>query len=377
MQKFNTNYYSDDPEDLNQEPKKQKLPALFAFLLLLVGGTYFVQTTLAANISLNTGAPVEFGQGITQTVACSGATNLTITPNSTFTNSSGGGAFNFSSVTVSNIPAGCNGKDFTIRAFGNTSSTPLALFNSTSTNTVVWNDGGTFKLGAGSTTGASITSGSETFTVTFTTPVALATTVFKITMESGAHTEFFDIGSTGPGGGIVFYYSAAGFNCGLAFSATGSPTGGKCNYLEAAAKTWSGGSSDGTGRWCSDDQRSVAGTLTTIGSGAANTKVMKDGCLGTTIATTISSLSLGGKSDWYIPSQNEAIEFYTQRTLFTGTYALSGNGTTDTDPARYLTSTQSSTNLASNFMYVKWFNGVAENGWKAFNGWSVRPIRAF
>ena len=370
MQKFNTNYYSDDPEDLNQEPKKQKLPALFAFLLLLVGGTYFVQTTLAANNSLNTGAPVEFGQGITQTVACSGATNLIITPNSTFTNSSGGGAFNFSSVTVSNIPAGCNGKDFTIRAFGNTSSTPLALFNSTSTNTVVWNDGGTFKLGAGSTTGASITSGSETFTVTFTTPVALATTVFKITMESGAHTEFFDIGSTGPGGGIVFYYSAAGFSCGQTRAST-------CNYLEAAAKTWSGGSSDGTGRWCSDDQRSVAGTLTTLGSGAANTKVIKDGCLGTTIATTISSLSLGGKSDWYIPSQNEAIEFYTQRTLFTGTYALSGNGTTNTDPARYLTSTQSSTNLASNFMYVKWFNGVAEDGWKAFNGWSVRPIRAF
>ena len=114
----NANYYSDDPDEFNDQPQKKKLPAILAFLLLLVGGSYLVQTTLAANISINSG-PVEFGQGRTQTVACSGATNLTITPTASFTNSSGGGGFYFSSITVSNIPVGCYGKDFTIRAYGN------------------------------------------------------------------------------------------------------------------------------------------------------------------------------------------------------------------------------------------------------------------
>ena len=99
-----------------------------------------VQTTLAANISLNTGSPLEFGQGISATTACSGATNLTITPNSTFVNSSGAGAHYFSSVTVSNIPSNCQGFDFTINAYNNSSSTPLALFNSTSTSAVVYNN---------------------------------------------------------------------------------------------------------------------------------------------------------------------------------------------------------------------------------------------
>ena len=70
VQESNASYYSDDPGNFNQEPQKRKLPAIFGALLLLVGGTYFVQTTLAANISLNTGAPIQFGQGITQTAAC-------------------------------------------------------------------------------------------------------------------------------------------------------------------------------------------------------------------------------------------------------------------------------------------------------------------
>ena len=84
--------YHDDPVDLDQISVKKKLSPLIAFLLLLVGGSFFVQTTLASNISLNAGDPIQFGQGITQTVACSGLTNLTITPNSTFTNVSGSGA---------------------------------------------------------------------------------------------------------------------------------------------------------------------------------------------------------------------------------------------------------------------------------------------
>ena len=195
-------FYSDDPIEETPNPIKRKFSSIFAFLLLVVGGTYLVQTTLAANISLNTGAPVEFGQGVSATTACSGATNLTITPNSTFTNVSGGGAHYFSSVTVSNIPSNCNGKDFTINAFGNTSSAPLAIFNSTSTSAVVYSNAGTFELGAGTTTGASITSGSGTFTLTFTTPVATSGSVFKVTLQSSEHV--VGVSSYVPTRGIQF-----------------------------------------------------------------------------------------------------------------------------------------------------------------------------
>ena len=94
------NSYSDDPVEFEPGTPKKKFSSLLAFVLFAVAGTFFVQNTLAANISLNTGAPVEFGQGITQTVACSGATNLTITPSATFTNASGAGAHYLSSVTV-------------------------------------------------------------------------------------------------------------------------------------------------------------------------------------------------------------------------------------------------------------------------------------
>lgn len=50
------------------------------------------------------------------------------------------------------------------------------------------------------------------------------------------------IGDTGPGGGTVFYYSAAGFNCGPNFSST-------CHYLEVAPNTWNGGTADPILRW--------------------------------------------------------------------------------------------------------------------------------
>ena len=97
-------FYSDDPTDGSASPVKKKFPGFVAFLLFVFAGGSFLQTTLAANISLNSGSPVEFGQGVTQTTACSGATDLTITPYSSFTNTSGAGAFYFSSVKVSNIP---------------------------------------------------------------------------------------------------------------------------------------------------------------------------------------------------------------------------------------------------------------------------------
>jgi len=61
-------------------------------------------STLAANISLNGGGNVEFGQGVATTAACDG--NVTLTPVSTFSNSSygyGESTFAMTAIQVSNI----------------------------------------------------------------------------------------------------------------------------------------------------------------------------------------------------------------------------------------------------------------------------------
>ena len=178
-------YYSDDPVDFNQSPQRKKRPAFLAFLLLLVGGTYFLQTTLAANVALNAGVSVEFGQGVLKTVACSGSQALTVTPKSSFSNVTGGGSYYLKSVTVSNIPTSCQGEDFVLKAYASSGDSPLVLFN-TSSNVEVYNNAGTYELISGIAV-TSITSGAESFTATFISPFAPSASVFRVSIESKDH----------------------------------------------------------------------------------------------------------------------------------------------------------------------------------------------
>jgi hypothetical protein len=76
-----------------------------------------VASTLAANININSG-PVEFGQGVAQTTACSGDTQIIVTPQSNFVNSESSTSFSFTGVSISNIPEECLGVDFKISAYG-------------------------------------------------------------------------------------------------------------------------------------------------------------------------------------------------------------------------------------------------------------------
>lgn len=177
------------------------------------------------------------------------------------------------------------------------------------------------------------------------------------------------VGDIGPGGGLIFYVLSSGFSCGTSGSNT-------CKYLEAAPKTWSGAAADGTGYWCQDDAL-ISGTQTAIGTGKANNDLLVTHCSGQSAAKTVALLSLGGKSDWFIPSSAEAYQFYVQRNLFVGDYEFSGDSI-NTDPTRYVTSSQDrSPGSPLNFQYIKWFSGAIEGGWKAYNGFPVRPIRAF
>jgi hypothetical protein len=304
-------------EPFDSEPRRKPRNGKQILGLGLLVGVFALGSTLASNITLNSG-PIEFGQGIAQTTACSGATNLTITPNSTFVNSSGGGAFYFSSVTVSNVPNSCYGKDFIFRAYGETSNTPLALFNSSTTGAVVWNNDGTFSIGAGGS-GATVNSGTGTFTVTFTAPVALASTVFKITLESAAHAEFLSVGAPGPSGGVTFLYSEAGFACG--------PTQNNiCHNLEIAPADWFGTGADPMLPWSVDDFDEV---LVPAFNGFRPSNVSSENRVGAGLSATLAIIAQngpysnsnsyaagaanayrgGGHSDWHLPNFDEANAF--------------------------------------------------------------------
>jgi len=81
-----------------------------------------------------------------------------------------------------------------------------------------------------------------THTITATNATGSASNTYRLRVNG-------DIGDIGPGGGRIFYYSAAGFNCGTNFTDTGSATGEKCRYLEVAPTGWNGGASDPTRLW--------------------------------------------------------------------------------------------------------------------------------
>ena len=372
---------------LNFEPSgpmpkgEKKSLKIFLGISLLVG-TISLGSTLAASINLNDSGPVEFGQGVTQTVACD-SDGITLTPYSTFSNDSQYADFYFSSLEVAGVSSNCSGVTFKLRAYMNGDSNPLMWPSDP--------NGDSFEFGFtasgdwNSVDSCMVLNDQETNSSTnnsvlidwsecaYSTDAALAGQVDRLTLETSVNPNpgYFplEVGDVGPAGGVIFYANPNGFDCG-----TDLLDPDTCYFLEAAPKTWSGGSIDLSGAWCSNEG-AISGTLDSIGSGRSNTEKIKVGCSGTTIATLISDLSFGGEDDWFIPSEYEAEEFYTQNALFTGSYQLSG-GIGNTDPARYLTSTQATESSAANFIYLKWFNGDAEAGWKP-GAFSVRPIRAF
>lgn len=180
-----SDYYHDDPEEYySDQPRKKKTVALLCFSLL--ASLIFYKGVFAANINLNTGGKVEFGQGVSISGICD--STITLTPTAGFSNSQGAGSFYFNKFRLSNIDvAACNGVSFTLRAYGNSSSTPLTLF-STNTSAVI-NDMSTAFSVAANQSGLTLsdTGTAGAFTANFTTPVALASDVYKITVETSGN----------------------------------------------------------------------------------------------------------------------------------------------------------------------------------------------
>jgi hypothetical protein len=129
--------------------------------------------------------------------------------------------------------------------------------------------------------------------------------------------------------------------------------------------------------WCASAP-SILGLGTSIGSGSTNSSTIATSCASTVTndaSEYVRGKTIGVKSDWFLPSQNEALEIYTQRSVFVGNYAI--NETT-TDSARYLTSNQrnSTYNAIGAYLQGSGFPGTAQAVSKTF-AFSVRPVRSF
>ena len=408
-------YYWDDPvEEASERSRLKKLPTAILLIISLVATSFFLRTTLASNITM-AASTLEFGQATALTASCAGNNNIFITAGSIFANATKAGSFKLDTITVSNIPQSCYGSDFTISLYPDSSNTPATLFYG-ATSITLYNNAGTFSTLSSASNYVNLSSSAVTCVgggscnsvkIDFNTPTLLTSNISKITLQSGSHTTVLScasggscaIGETGPGGGFVYYYSEAGFNCGSAFSATGSPTGGLCHYLEVSRKNWNGGS-DPSLNWSTagnsttdvsgiTNETVVNNSLAAIGLGYQNSvAIVNQGNNNTTAAGLARSYTYNGLSDWYLPDSTEinllcqwsnglTLDPTTactgsQSTLNSGIYAAQN---ANISAYRYWASSEYN---ASNVWTLHFSISPSQSSYgKTFVALGIRPIRAF
>lgn len=167
-------------------------------------------STFAANISLNSGAAVEFGQGVAVTAACDAA--ITVTPGATFTNTTATptpaatptnlGTFKVGTVTITGIDSACVNKVFKLQFWDITNTAARTITTTGAIHLmakfqyksacVPYTEGGSATT-TSTTESTPITAltcaengASGTTTVTLGNSSLSATDVYKVTLESGA-----------------------------------------------------------------------------------------------------------------------------------------------------------------------------------------------
>ena len=337
---------------------------LFASFIAVVA----LGSTLAANINISTGNRVEYGQGVETTTTCDNS--VLVTPTSRFENATGTGSFKLATITLSGISDTCFGKDFTIKAFGESSSTPLDLLTGISSiNVAMGASGSTAALNGTIRTNLTVTpianSGANSFTITFASagvPIA-ASSIYKITIESSDHVAVYELGDIGPGGGTIYYISAT------PFTESGASCASNCHYLEAAPTTGPSAWTEATYVW-SGNTTTYVGTNTAIGTGYANTQaIIAQSGGGNTAnkAATISAAFRGpnGLSDWFLPSKDELNQLDINQAYVAD---LVGN--------HHWSSSEFGAGQPANSDYENLSNANQYSGSK-LNGFYVRPVRAF
>ena len=256
------------------------------------------------------------------------------------------------------------------------------------------------------TTTVAASSGIATFTNLLITTAGDFTLRFTPTgltaVTSSTLTITYAIGDTGPGGGIIFYYLAGGFNCGAGFTSTGSPTGGACHYLEVAQETWSGGSADPTKVWAvtakagsnvagiADDSPVAYNNPLAIGLGYKNSDliVTQNGSVynastNNYAAGAARAYTGGSKSDWYLPTTAELnllcqwARNVTQvvTTACTGGTLNSGTGASSVAFVAYLY--WSSSELNGDYAWYQSFDNGVQGYPQKISEFTVRPVRSF
>jgi hypothetical protein len=173
----------------------------------------------------------------------------------------------------------------------------------------------------------------------------------------------YNVGDTGPGGGIVFYVHQNG-----TFASTGSDCGSSCKYLEAAPADL-----EDRFEWCSDTDSWLDIKATGIGTGMANTTSADAVCTSGAIQVAAEYVN-NGKTDWHLPSKDELNELYKyayqRRQRQVGRAPRPGFSTDD-----YWSSSEYSATYAW-FQLFGFGAGAQPNTTKAAT-FRVRPVRAF
>ena len=178
--------YSDDPE-LEVSRRKLLPSAILKFGALSIAAV--LGTTFASNINLNSGGNSEFGQGVTLTTSCSGSESISIKPSSSFNNTNN--KFEINKITLSNIPANCENKDFLLSLYSDISvvsldtgvDTARIIYKGAQTTLIYSGISGTNTFGA-TISAAAVTGGYGSFAIDFSGTRALAENVKKITLQS-------------------------------------------------------------------------------------------------------------------------------------------------------------------------------------------------
>ena len=339
--------------------------AITGYTITSTGGTiasYAISPAAPAGITFNTstgllsGTPTSTQSATTYTIT---ATNVTGSATATFTLtvSSSTPSFTFSSNTETKV--------VTPALVGYTiSSTGAAI---TSYSLV-----GTLPSGLNFSTSNGRITGTPTETRTATTYTIIGTSASGETATATYRLRVTgDIGDVGPGGGVIFYYLAAGFKCGPTRTAN-------CKYLEAAPSGWSG-VSDKRVTWAklpyydtvvNNPTSPETSTARAIGWGYRNTlAIINQGNTETTTSAASLAVSytvtVNGDiyDDWFLPSRDELQQMYDNQSSIGG-FVVG-------DPY------WSSTEMASGTAYTYRFNTGGAVVSKNQSVVRVRPVRSF
>jgi uncharacterized protein YjdB len=217
--------------------------------------------------------------------------------------------------------------------------TTTALSNATTGGT--WSSGATGIATVGSTgvvSGVAAGTATISYTITNSCGSAVATRVVTVSVLT--------IGASYGGGVIAHIYVA------------GDPgyVAGETHGLIAAP------SDQSTGIQWGCYGTLVGGTSLALGTGAANTAIVSAACGTGTAARLCADLVLNGYSDWYLPSRNELIKLYINRS------SIGGFST-----GFYWSSSEAS---ASTAWYINFFDGATNANGKTVPKY-VRALRAF